>query len=176
MEQLKMTRAPGPAAAIPLPEGYEYEYYAGLPGQVGDWLRICKEGLLEPGADAAVFKAAIEDYPDLDPLKDLVFVKTTGGERVATSAFVLHKDGRGYIHMVCCLVEHRGRGIGRAMISLALTKLWERGAGPAFLTTDDFRLPAIKTYLEAGFLPDANTEEMKERWRKVFAELGVEGL
>ena len=166
MEQLKMTRRAAPVREVPLPEGFSYEFYRGLPEQRADWLKICKEGLIGPDAGEAAFDAAIAHYPDLDPFNDLIFVLTGSGARVATIAFVLHKNGVGYVHMVCCLEAYRGRGIGAAMNSFALAQLEARGAAYSYLTTDDFRLAAIKTYLRAGFEPCAETDEMKARWEK----------
>ena len=109
MEQLKMTRRSAPVKELPLPEGFSYEFYRGLPEQRADWLKICKEGLIAPDATEATFDSAIAHYPDLEPLNDLIFVRTGSGERVATIAFVLHKNGAGYVHMVCCLEAYRGR-------------------------------------------------------------------
>ena len=41
----------------------------------------------------------------------------------------------------------------------------------AHLTTDDWRLPAIKTYLNVGFKPDVSDDEFKARWEKVFEQI-----
>ena len=41
----------------------------------------------------------------------------------------------------------------------------------AQLKTDDFRLPAIKTYLNIGFKPDLSTDDYKERWEKIYENL-----
>lgn len=172
MEQLKMTRLSAPVREQPFPEGFSVEYYSGLADQIDDWLAICREGLIEPGAGEEVFRAAILNYPDLDPEKDLIFVKNASGKRVATIAFPLHPGRAGYIHMVCCLRECRGLGIGDAMNSFALARLEERGVDYTYLTTDDFRLGAIKTYMRAGFVPCEEGAGMAERWKKVREALG----
>ena len=49
----------------------------------------------------------------------------------------------------------------------ALNRLLDCGYADIYLTTDDFRLPALKTYLQLGFLPDMFNEEMPERWKMV---------
>jgi mycothiol synthase len=170
-QQLKMIRPAGPVRQASLPEGYSFEYFTGLREQIADWVEICKEGLLSPLSGEEAFSGAIVNYPDLRPLEDLVFVRDGSGERVATIAFVLHKNGAGYVHMVCCKKAHRGKGIGDAMNSFALSRLEERGAAYAYLTTDDFRLGAVKTYLRAGFEPCIDSDEMKERWDNVLAKL-----
>ena len=38
----------------------------------------------------------------------------------------------------------------------------------AYLTTDDWRIPAIKSYIRCGFVPDMSTENFKNRWKKIF--------
>ncbi|MBO4327556.1 MAG: GNAT family N-acetyltransferase [Clostridia bacterium] len=172
-QQLKMIRRSGPVKQVPLPEGYTFEYFTGLREQIEDWIEICREGLISPLSGEEAFMAAIANYPDLKPAKDLVFVRDGKGERVATIAFVLHSNGAGYVHMVCCKKAHRGRGIGDAMNSFALSRLEERGAAYSYLTTDDFRLGAVKTYLRAGFEPCIDTDEMRERWDNVLSKLGV---
>ena len=62
--------------------------------------------------------------------------------------------------------------------SVAMTALYEAGAQVAYLTTDDFRLPAIKSYLKAGFYPVLYAREeydtMRQRWTSVLEKLGVE--
>ena len=171
MEQLRMQRPSAPVNEIPLPEGFSYERYCGLDAQIDDWLRICKEGLIAPDSGRNCFRITIAQYPDLKPEEDLIFVRSDAGERVATIAFVLHPGGVGYLHMVCCLEAFRGRGIGTAMTSHALARLEERGINYTYLTTDDFRLPAIRSYLSAGFVPSEDNAGMRARWDAVRAAL-----
>ena len=171
MEQLKMIRRSAPVKEVPLPPGFEYERYCGLEAQVEDWLRICKAGLLPPDAGRQFFRDHIANYPDLTPENDLIFVRSCAGERVATIAFVLHPGGVGYLHMVSCAESARGLGIGAAMTSFALARLEERGIDYTYLTTDDFRLPAIRLYLRAGFEPCEDNAEMRARWDAVCAAI-----
>ncbi len=41
------------------------------------------------------------------------------------------------------------------------------------LCTDDWRLPAVKTYLNLGFEPEIIHESHPARWKAVFETLGV---
>ncbi len=177
MQQLKMIRKKAPASLRALPEGYTYEKYCMDEGQVEDWIAICRNGLIQPNDGREVFEQAILNYTDLVPCKDVTFVLDDNGDRVATTTSVLHSGGDGYIHMVAALPQTRGRGIGHAMLSYALCELEERGAQYIWLTTDDWRLAAIKTYLDAGFLPviyhDPDSD-MTERWNKVIEEIGYD--
>ena len=109
--------------------------------------------------------------------RDLFFVTDAGGARIATSAAVRHADGTGYIHMVGALPACRGKGIGHAMLAHALEELQARACPVVTLTTDDHRLAAIKTYLDAGFRPVLRYDpdsDMRARWDAVIAALGYE--
>ena len=80
------------------------------------------------------------------------------------------------VHMVCVLPEHRGRGIGRALVLASLHYFRDHGYRRAVLTTDDHRLAALRTYLALGFVPVLVAEDHRERWRKCLAALGMEHL
>lgn len=176
MKQLKMYRYSSvPLTERVLPQGYTYEFYSGSEEQINDWLSICSHGLLGEGCDADTFHGCITNYPGCDPTKDTFFVVAPDGERVATSTSIKRLDGDGYVHMVANKEKHRGIGIGHAMLYFGAKILFDRGCERIFLTTDDFRLAAIKTYLDGGFLPvmwHDDESDMKARWDKVLSELG----
>jgi len=51
----------------------------------------------------------------------------------------------------------------------------ERGCREAILDTDDYRLPAIRTYLRLGFVPDNLEADHAARWRTIDANLRAQG-
>ena len=171
MEQLSMIFRGKSFDLCELPEGYSFDYFSGALGQIDEWLAICREGLIEPGAGPELFKAAILDVRGIDPVKDLVFVRDPSGEAAATITFYTEPGGKGMLHMVCCREKYRGLGRGNAIVSYALAQLTRRGTMQIGLTTDDFRLPAIRAYLRMGFEPVVNSEEMQERWKNVLEKL-----
>jgi mycothiol synthase len=82
----------------------------------------------------------------------------------------------GNVHMVCALPSHRGRGLGRLVTLAVLHYLRGRGDQSADLTTDDFRLAAIKSYLGLGFVPVYRTDperldDHEARWSAIVARL-----
>lgn len=82
----------------------------------------------------------------------------------------------GNVHMVCAVESHRGRGLGRLVTLAVLHRLREQGFQRADLSTDDWRLAAIKTYLGLGFvpvyLPDPDGLDPHEpRWSVIFTQL-----
>ena len=77
----------------------------------------------------------------------------------------------GYVHMVCALPEHRGRGLGRLVTLATLKYMRERGDQDVLLQTDDFRIAAIRSYLGLGFVPvyeDDPASDHVARWSAVF--------
>ena len=49
------------------------------------------------------------------------------------------------------------------------------GLDQAVLETDDFRLPAVRTYLRLGFVPEPRTPGDARRWSKVLRNLARTG-
>jgi mycothiol synthase len=68
--------------------------------------------------------------------------------------------------------QHAGRRLGYIVTAVAVAKAIEWEKRPIYLLTDDFRLPALKTYLKLGFTPDMGHASYAKRWRRIFAELG----
>lgn len=77
----------------------------------------------------------------------------------------------GMVHMVAVDQEARGKGLGFIVTNAVLHHMKKEGKTSAYLTTDDFRIPAIKIYLKLGFKPDISQEGHSERWDRVIAGL-----
>jgi len=71
------------------------------------------------------------------------------------------------------LPEANGRKLGRMLCGHAMDYLVCHGCSEIVLTTDDHRLPAIKTYLNLWFEPviDDGDEDTRKRWDAVMASL-----
>jgi mycothiol synthase len=102
------------------------------------------------------------------------------GGRPVASATAWRKDVTervmGTVHMVCALDDHRGKGLGRLVSLAVLHHLQKRGFRTADLSTDDFRVPAIRSYLGLGFVPvyltdDARVDDHEARWSAIFSHL-----
>ena len=174
MKQLKMVRYSAPVRERTLPEGWRFALYGGSLEERADWITICRDGLFGEKTNEESFEKYIVRWRDLVPEKDLFFVVNAEGRRVATTAYVRYAEGTGYLHCVGSLSETRGRGVGHAMLAHALEIGEERGVPYTVLTTDDHRLAAIKTYLDAGFLPVLYNDpdsDMRARWDKVLTDL-----
>jgi len=104
-----------------------------------------------------------------------VFFAALNGVDSATATMV-EKDshtGYGWIHMVGALSAAKGHKLGYYVVLAALHHIRRRGFNKAGLTTDDWRIPAIKTYLSLGFEPWIEHESHPDRWEKILSELNI---
>lgn len=156
---------------LALPEGYRLRTYQ--PGDEDAWARIMNQGI---GTDWTAERCRQEliDRPQFTP--DRLFFVVAKGEPVGSAcAWVWDPSERetGYVHMVCVVPEHRGRRLGYLLTLATLHWFRDHGFRHAILDTDDFRLPAIKEYLNLGFVPLLREDSHLERWQKVAAELKI---
>jgi mycothiol synthase len=67
---------------------------------------------------------------------------------------------------------HRGKGLGRAVVALAVARLIEAGYRHIFVGVQGWRLPAVKCYLRLGFVPLLHAEELLPRWLRICKQIG----
>ena len=171
--QLKMRRFSAPVKERPLPEGFSFRPFDGSEAQITEWVRLCNFGLVE-GATRDTFFETVADFPNIVAERDCFFVVDAEGNYVATSTAVATPEGLGLVHMVASDPSTRGKGIGHAMLARTLSMIEERGMRVTELRTDDWRLAAVKTYLDADFLPVLLSDpesDHADRWDKVRAAL-----
>ncbi len=75
--------------------------------------------------------------------------------------------GAGYLHYVAADSSRAGRGLGSVVTLAVLRHFRDEGLDTAVLETDDFRLPAIRTYLKLGFVPEYRHQADQGRWSRV---------
>lgn len=152
------------------PEGYTVRTYQ--PGDDAAWCKVVADAFGRE-CPLAEFHERMETHAAFRP--DRVFLVFSDREPAATASAWHRPDidpHAGYLHMVGCRPCHRGKRLGYTVSVAALHKIAEDGRHTALLHTDDFRLPAIKTYLVLGFEPVLVHENQRERWPKVFEDLG----
>lgn len=77
----------------------------------------------------------------------------------------------GYVHMVGVLGEHTGQKLGKWVSLAVLYYFRNHGFSCSMLDTDDFRIPAIKTYLNLGFVPVYLEITQPKRWKTIFKQI-----
>lgn len=143
-----------------------------LENGVEKWLDIVQYGLSEGRQDYNYYKAAMLDVPWYEEEK--CYFITYRGDAVATITVICDQEHKkGTVHMVACNPDCRGIGIGNLMVEIAVHTLKNAGMQTASLLTDDFRIPAIKTYLKGGFQPELSTEDFVQRWNVIYRQLGI---
>jgi mycothiol synthase len=106
----------------------------------------------------------------------MMAVHQESGE-IAATAMGLHSHTEqhpfgGELGWVASDPAHRGRGLGRAVSAAVTVRFLSAGYRNIHLYTDDFRHPALKTYLQLGYVPFLYLPEMRGRWQKICAILG----
>lgn len=125
----------------------------------------------EPGRSDFAREMAASQYYLPERVKLIV---DPAGAVVATASCWLDarfSDDSAMLHWVASHPEHGGRQLGTQVSLAALHHGVNEGRRRAILFTDDFRLPALKTYLRMGFEPVMTHRSHPGRWRRL-----LEGL
>jgi mycothiol synthase len=159
--------APSPA----VPDGYA--------------VRQCLEGDLDAlraviDADEPINDRAWESFRDqILPGGAFLIVEPGSGSPVATASACHNPRATRYyfpfggeIGYVTVDPRHRGKGLGRAVVALAVGRLIEAGYRHIFVGVQGWRLPAVKCYLRLGFVPLLHNDELLPRWRRICEQIG----
>lgn len=176
MEQLMMWWKKQPVEIPVLPKGFGIRTYR--KGDAQGWIEACRDGLDTGSWTQEDFTGRMLNMDGLSA-DGIFFAVDENGVIAATASGVFkekERGGLGYVHMVCVRPEYRGKGLGRLLNAAVLCYLSKRCCTDVYLTTDDFRIPAIKVYLSLGFLPVLHHEDMEKRWIKIMERIGMSRL
>jgi len=170
MEQLKMLRDNTMVEEFNFPEGFFMRSYN--KGDELGWCRCMINGDL--GVEEIkeeVFEEKMLKDKSVNP-NNIFFLISSENEIAGTVTYQYTDDKAiGFIHMVGIDPRYRGRKLALPMHLYVIKKMLEDSVEQIFLTTDDWRLPAIKVYLNAGFKPVFYQPDMEGRWNQVMAKL-----
>jgi mycothiol synthase len=150
-------------APVALPDGYRVRL--AVPEDAPSIARVLTESFEEPW--------------DVDRVQDVLlanaevpktFVVDWEGEPVATASYQVMPDRfphTGWLHYVGADPVHRGKRLGYAVSFAVMQEAVICRRSDIRLTTDDWRVPAIRVYLELGFEPDSWHETHSGRWAEV---------
>ncbi len=153
--------------AVVLPDGYTLRSY-----RPQDELRFFRVMELAgwPGWSHAVLQHWL---PRILPEGWFMAVHEESNEIVATAMALdskVYQNG-GELAWLAGDPAHAGKGLGMAVSAAVTSRFIDAGYLNIHLYTEDYRLPALKTYLKLGYIPFLYTPEMPERWRKICAQL-----
>ena len=154
------------AKEVIAPEGCRIVTLPGLDNGIEKWLDIIQYGLSGGKENEAYYHKVMTDFPTYSPERCFFILE---GDKAAATITILcdYEKKEGRVHMVACHPAFRGKGYGTLLTHIAEAALKREGMESATLTTDDWRVPAIKTYLRMGFLPDLSTDDFKARWEMI---------
>ncbi len=153
--------------AVSVPIGCRIVNFTQLDGAMDKWLDIVQYGLSDGKKDGSYYHETMTARPMYR--EDKCFFILENEKAVATLTVICdYEKKEGYVHMVACREDARGKGFGTILNRIAERTLKEEGMETAYLTTDDWRIPAIKSYLRIGFYPDLSTQDFKERWERIY--------
>ncbi len=103
------------------------------------------------------------------------FIVTFDGRSAATCCTIppTSTERRAELGWLSVSPEHQGRGLGRQVCLAVLHFARQKGYAEIYLNTDDWRLPAVKTYLDLGFRPETTHGSHLRRWDAVYEKLGL---
>ncbi len=154
------------------PDGYHIRTY-----QKGDevhWARIMDIAFVDQGRTAQDTYTNVISQPAFDP-NGFLFAIYEDLPIGTACAWNRELSGKriGYIDMLAVLPEHRGYKLGKWLTVFLLHYFKAQRVAYVMLDTDDFRLPAIKNYLNLGFVPVNAGANHGERWRVIFEKLNI---
>lgn len=157
-----------------LPAAYAERCY-----QAGDdaaWCEIISESF-EEAWSVERFQEYMQGDSAYKPERIRFICDQQGTPCATTSAYRrLERYGAdaGYIHMVGVLKREAGKRLGYASSLAALHQFKRESCHNAVLQTDDFRLAAVKTYINLGFVPEIIDDNQYQRWQDVYKILKLD--
>ncbi len=169
MEQLRMLLIDSPVLGIPAPEGYFIRTGIAGDADADAWIHAC-ETLNEGIWTRERFYHDMIDEPGCG-WDNIFFICRESDGAVAGTATAFCREVP-CLHMVGMAKEFMGQGLSASINAAAIDHMTKKGIWRIQLLTDEFRVPAIKTYLRLGFRPWYFMDDMQERWRGVFTDIG----
>jgi len=153
-----------------VPEGYELRAYTHA--DEANYIAL----MTRAGFEGWSRERVAELLPTLLPEGFFVIDHRVSGTLVATAMArhrptELHPEG-GELSWVAADPAHAGRGLGLAVCAAVTARFIRAGYRRIYLMTDDWRLPALKTYLKLGYEPFLFRDDMADRWATIHSQLG----
>jgi mycothiol synthase len=153
----------------PLPAGYALR--TAQPADLPLLARLLDRAFGPGSWDEARTERTLRD----DPSVLATYVLARDGDLVATASVRVLEEypGSGYLHWVGADPDEQGKGLGTLVSLRVLRHFKEMGLRDAVLETQTFRVPAVRTYLRLGFVPEYRYGDPGEqmRWAQLLPSL-----
>ena len=154
---------------IKLPDGYKIKTFK--EGNEKIWCEIINK-TIGGNLNKEYFEEKFKSKKQFDP--EGVFFLYYGDKPCGTVIAWKEDRNLGQLHYLGVLPEHSGKNLGYILCSEVLKYFQKRRINQVFLTTDDFRLSAIKIYLKLGFKPVICEKDNIRRWGKILNYLKLQ--
>lgn len=158
---------------LALPEGYRLATAAEFDKPAPLWAAVINESFDDQSWTEEYVHESFASKEQHDP--EGVFFIMRGAEAVSTAFAWLDDPGErqdGRVHWVGTSPEHRGKGLGTAVVVAVLHYFKQHGFEKAHLETHPPLLPAIRVYLSLGFEPVPRKHEEETAWAEVMERIG----
>jgi mycothiol synthase len=106
-------------------------------------------------------------------------VAEQGSNKLVATAAALHNPNPGRYYFpfggelgyLSVDPAHQGQNLGNLLAAMAVRKFLDAGYSSIRAAVQGFRLPAIKIYLKAGFVPFLHEEGLEARWQRICVQL-----
>ena len=170
--QLKM-RFADYAGLTPVRLGPEYTLATLAQRGAAEWIAVLNAtGRLGAWDERRAAAALAGDRPVLAAGTYLVLA---AGRAAATCCTIppTPAEPRSELGWVAVAPRHQGRGLGLQVCRAVLWYARRRGWPATMLYTEDWRLPAIRTYLKLGFEPELTHASHAARWQAIRCRLAA---
>ena len=157
------------AAAIALPPGYELRTFRA--GDEDEFVSLLKSAGFDYWTRDTLSAALQKALPEGIFIAVHAPTGALAATAMATHNPAEHHPFGGELGWVAGHPDHRGHRLGAIVCTAVIRRFAQAGYSRVYLKTDDFRLPAIRTYLKLGLLPFINAHDMESRWRAVCEKL-----
>ena len=143
------------------------------PGEEADWAFCCLTSFDVDSASAEYYEEKMAHDEGVRMCD--VFFACKDDKPVATATAKLEK-GEPFLHYVAANPDFRGHKLALPLISEVVNRHIDLGRDGCYLWTDDWRVPAVKSYLNVGFLPVLFEEGAREVWEKELRLFGMKSV
>jgi len=157
------------APAIAVPAGYELRTFRA--GDEDEFVALLRSAGFDNWTRETLAGALSKALPE----GIFIAVHSATGAMAAT-AMATHNPAEhhpfgGELGWVAGHPDHREHRLGAIVCAAVIRRFAQAGYSRVYLKTDDFRLPAIRTYLKLGLLPFIHAHDMEPRWRALCEKL-----